>query len=132
MVHTECELRQQQFHVYNFIQSLKSHMFLPSNCVLVMIIIIKIFLKRKILSLQTILTLSARAHTHTHRGTCTQAFRLYKAKYTQLKTGSKYPGDWEWIKTHSAEQKTWQVYNFVKRNVFRLDLNELSLCYHKH
>ena len=24
----------------------------------------------------------------------------------------------------STEQKTWQVYNFGKRNVFRLDLNE--------
>ena len=24
----------------------------------------------------------------------------------------------------SMEQKTWQVYNFGKRNVFRLDLNE--------
>ena len=24
----------------------------------------------------------------------------------------------------STEQKTWQVYNFVKTNVFRLDLNE--------
>ena len=27
-------------------------------------------------------------------------------------------------KDNSTEQKTWQVYNFVKRNVFRLDLNE--------
>ena len=24
----------------------------------------------------------------------------------------------------STEQKTWQVYNFWERNVFRLDLNE--------
>ena len=30
----------------------------------------------------------------------------------------------------STEQKTWQVYNFGKRNVFRLDLNECreSFC----
>ena len=27
-------------------------------------------------------------------------------------------------KDRSTEQKTWQVYNFWKRNVFRLDLNE--------
>ena len=49
----------------------------------------------------------------------TQAFRLCKAKYTQLKTGSKRPGNLE-----RMEQKTWLVYNFGKRNVFRLDLNE--------
>ena len=46
--------------------------------------IITIFLKCKILSLGTILS----AYTHTH----TQAFLLYKANYTQLKTGGKHPG----------------------------------------
>ena len=45
------------------------------------IIIIKVFLKRKILSLETIL--SMRTHTRTQRHPHTQAFWLYKAKYTQ-------------------------------------------------
>ena len=36
-------------------------------------------------------------HTHTQRHPHTQAFCLYKAKYTQLKTGSKRPGDLEWM-----------------------------------
>ena len=52
------------------------------------------------------------AHTHTHRHPHTQAFGLYKAKYTQLKTGSKRPGDLEWIKTHGTENMAglhWEV-----------------------
>ena len=38
--------------------------------------------------------------------------------------GSKHPGDLEWMHEDiSTEQNTWQLYNFGKRNVFRLDLN---------
>ena len=75
------------------------------NClyrVIIIIIIIKVFLKRKILSLETILSAyvytrahtHARAHTHTYiqRHPHTQTFWLYKTKYTQLKMGSKHPG----------------------------------------
>ena len=38
-------------------------------------------------------------NTHAH----TQALCLYKAKYAQLKTGSKSLGDLEWIKMHGTE-----------------------------
>ena len=82
--------------------------------IIITIIIIKVFLKRKILSLETILSARARTHTHTHRGTRTHKHSDYKS--------SKRPGDLEWIRR--TEQKTWQVYSFGKRNVFRLDLNE--------
>ena len=38
--------------------------------------------------------------------------------------GSKHPGDLERMHEDiSTEQNTWQLYNFGKRNVFRLDLN---------
>ena len=53
---------------------------------------------------------SKRAHTHTHRHPRTQAFCLYKAKYTQFKTGSKRPGDLEWIKTHGTENMAGQFW----------------------
>ena len=49
------------------------------------IIILKIFIKRKILSIETIES----AHTRTQRHPHTRVFRLYTAKFTQLKTGSK-------------------------------------------
>ena len=66
-----------------------------------------VFLKCKTLSLETILSAYTQAppppSIHTHTEAHTQAFWLYKAKYTQLKTGSKYPGDLEWIKTHGTE-----------------------------
>ena len=96
------------------------------------IIIIKVFLKRKILSLETY-SMCAHTHTHTHphththtltqRHPYTQAFWLYKAKCTQFKNGQQTPGRLG-MDEDSTEQKTWQVYNFGKRNVFRLDLNE--------
>ena len=38
--------------------------------------------------------------------------------------GSKRPGDLEWMRTSARNRKIWQVYNFGKRNVFRLQLNE--------
>ena len=73
-------------------------------------------------------------HTHTHTGTCTHththrhlhawAFQLYKAKYTQLKTGCKQRLEMD--EDSSTEQKTWHVYSFGKRNVFRLHLNKSS------
>ena len=61
------------------------------HIIMIIIVFLKVFLKRKILSPETIL--STRAHT------CTQEFWLYKAKYMQLKLGSKRPGDLEWIDT---------------------------------
>ena len=79
------------------------------------IIIIKVFVKRKIVSLETILSAYARAHTHPY----TQAFQLYKVKFT---TDSKRRLEMD--EDSSTDQKTWQVYNFVKRNIFRLHLNE--------
>ena len=70
-------------------------------------IINKVFLQHKILSLETILSASAPPppppHTHTHMHPHTQSLWLYKSKYTQLKTGSKRPGDLEWIQMHGTE-----------------------------
>ena len=54
---------------------------------LIIIIIIKVFVKCKIFSLETIL--STHTHAHTDRHTHTRALQLYKAKYTLLKIGSK-------------------------------------------
>ena len=51
------------------------------------IIIIKVFVKCKIFSLETIL--SAHTHAHTDRHPHTRALQLYKARYTLLKMGSK-------------------------------------------
>ena len=70
---------------------------------LLKIIIIKVFLKCKILSLDTILSAHTHTQTHTQRHPHTPAFWLYKVNYTQLKTGSKCPGDLEWIKMHGTE-----------------------------
>ena len=66
------------------------------------------------MSLETIL--SAYTHTHTHTYACMYALMhththtqapahtsIYKAKYTQLKMGSKRPGYLEWIKSHGTE-----------------------------
>ena len=79
------------------------------------LIIIQVFLKCKMLSLETVLSACActHAHTHTHTHTHThaqrhphtQAFWLYKAKFTQLKTGSKHVGDLEWIKTSARNRR---------------------------
>ena len=64
-----------------------------------------IFLKRNILFLETILIARAHTHTHTHtpRGTCTHKYSDNTKLNTQLKTGSKHPGDLEWIKMHGTE-----------------------------
>ena len=68
----------------------------------------KTIFKAQNVSLETILStytcmhacVCAHTHKHTQRHPHTEAFWLYKAKYTQLKMGSKCPGDLEWIKTH--------------------------------
>ena len=72
---------------------------------IILIIIIKVFLKREILSLETIL--SARTHTRTHARTHTHTHKHSdhtKLKQTQLKTGSKRPGDLEWMKHQNATE----------------------------
>ena len=61
-------------------------------------------------------------HAHTQRYSHTQAFWLYKAKFTQLKMGSKQRLEMD--EDSSMEQNTWQVYSFGRINVFRLHLNE--------
>ena len=65
-------------------------------------------------------------HTHIHRGTRTHRHSDHtKLNHTQLKTGRKCPGDLAGMDENiSTEQKTWHVYNFGKRNDFRLGLNE--------
>ena len=64
------------------------------------------------MSLETILSAHTHTHTHTHTRmhalmhTCTEApahTSIYNTKYTHLKTGSKHPGDLQWIKTHGTE-----------------------------
>ena len=73
---------------------------------------------RKLLSIETILSTYTRTGTHTQKNS--DYTKLIK--FTQLKTGSKQR--FETDEDSSMEQKTWQVYSFGKRNVFRLHLNE--------
>ena len=60
-------------------------------------------------------------HMHTHRGTCTHEHSdNTKLNLHSLKWAAETWGGWD----SSMEQKTWQVYSFGKRNVFRLHLSE--------
>ena len=62
-----------------------------------------------------------RTHTHTHTDTCT-----YKhADYTKLNLHSlkQVPANRD-LRQKKLKLKTWHVYSFGKRNVFRLHLNE--------
>ena len=88
-------------------------------------IINKVFLQHKILSLETILSASAPPPPppHTHTGTRTHNH----SGYTNLNIhSSKRAANARetWNGYRRTEQKTWQVYKFGKRNVFRLDLDE--------
>ena len=78
------------------------------------IIIIKLFVQRKIMSLKAILS----AYTRTY----TEAPAHTNILTTRLKTGSKRGLDVD--DDSSTEQKIWQVCSFGKRNVFRLHLTE--------
>ena len=89
----------------------------------------KIFVKRKILSIETILSAYTRehTHTHTHRGTRTHEHSEYKAKFTQ----------------NGQQTETWDGWRQAARNrkhgrsavlgkyIFRLHLNESreGLCW---
>ena len=62
-------------------------------------------------------------HTHTHWGTSIHKHSDYtKLNIHSLKRAANARETWN--EQRSTEQKTWQVYNFGKRNVFRFDLNE--------
>ena len=94
-----------------------------------LLLLLNVFAKRKILSIETILAHThVRTHARTHARTHTQHTRAFysddEAKFTQLKTGSKQRLEMD--EDSRTEQKTWQVYSFWKRNVFRLHLNESS------
>ena len=67
---------------------------------------------------------SKRIHTHTHTHKHTQAVWPYKAKIYTAQNRQQTPGRPGTDEDISMEQKTWQAYNFGKRNVFRLDMNE--------
>ena len=96
--------------------------------------IIEVFIKRKILSVETVLSahihthIHIHTHTHTHTNTPTHrhpyawVYWLYETCYTQLKQTANRDLRW------STEQKTWQwqVYCFGKRNVLRYDWRESS------
>ena len=76
------------------------------------------------MSLETILSAYTCTHTHTHRGTRTHKHSDHtKQKIDTAHNGQQMLGR-PGMDEDSTEQKTWQVYNFGKRNVFRLDLNE--------
>ena len=94
---------------------------------LLLLLLIKVFLKRRILFLETILSAYTCTHTHTHRDRGTRTHK--HSDHTKLKTdpaqnGQQTPWRPGMVEDISTKQKTWQVYNFGKRNVFRLDLNE--------
>ena len=63
----------------------------------------------------------AYTHTHTHTGTCTHKHSdCTKPNLHSLKQAANRDLD----KDSNMEPKTWQVYSFGKRNVFRLHLSE--------
>ena len=65
----------------------------------------------------------ARTHTHTHtKATAHRSILTIQIYTAPPKMGMKWRLEMD--KDSSMKQKTWQVYNFGKRNVFRLDLNE--------
>ena len=75
--------------------------------------IIKVFIKCKILSIQTIPS----THTHTQAAANYTKLNLYTIwNRQQTKTSDGH-------KVSSTEWKTWQVYSFGKRNVLRSDLS---------
>ena len=79
------------------------------------------------MSLETILSththMHTHTHTHTHRGTSTHKHSDYtKLNIHSLKQEENTRETWN--ESRCMEQKTRQVYNFGKRNVFRFDLNE--------
>ena len=59
---------------------------------------------------------------HTQRHPHIQTYWQYKAKYTQLKTGSKHLGNLQWIKTSACNRKHGR--SNILGNVYRLDLSE--------
>ena len=68
---------------------------------IIVLIIITVFLKRKVLPLERI-----HSYTHTDRVTRTHKHSDHtKLKQTQLKTGSKRPGDLERMKTSERNRK---------------------------
>ena len=69
---------------------------------------IEVFIKHKILSVETVLNTHAQAHQHTG--------------YTKLQMGSKQRLETD--EDSSTEWKAWRVYSFGKITVFRLHLNE--------
>ena len=94
---------------------------------ILIILIIKVFLKRKILSIETILTARASTHTHTHththtdththRGTRTHKHSdCTKLNIHSLKRAANAPETWN----RCTEQKTWHVYNFGKIDILRI------------
>ena len=86
------------------------------------IIKIKVFIKCKILSVESILGAHAHAHTPTHTHMHTQHTSILTIQnliYTQHRQQGL-----EAEEDSSMERKTWQVYSFGKRKVLRFDLNE--------
>ena len=74
-------------------------------------------------------------HTHTQRHLHTQAFWLYKAKYTQLKMGSKRLGDFKRIKIHRTENmaglQLWAAQWFISPCWLQLNFKNCSQRWHK-
>ena len=94
-------------------EALRAHLEMrPTTTSLLLIIKGKIYVKCKVLSIDYPKRMQTRAHTHartharthtrTHARTHSPAFWLYKAKFTQLKTGSK-PRQDGWRQQHGTE-----------------------------
>ena len=110
------------------------------------IIIIKVFVKYKILSIETVVSactcMREHKHTHTHTHTRTHTHthtHTHTRTRTRTHTHTHKHSDYKKVTLHSLKwaanrdlmdkksrmkQKTCQVYNFGKRNVFSLHLNE--------
>ena len=100
-----CQLLYQHTSPINHGANPRNKQYTPSALTITKMII-EVFMKHKILSVETTLN----TPTHQHTG------------YTKLKMGSKQRLERD--EDSSTEWKAWQVYSFGKITVFRLRLNE--------
>ena len=116
-INTDCGVSEGQLKIAHsnwlFIQTMHQNSLLSWK----IIIIIKVFVKHKILFIENILS------AYTHRGTHTQEHSNYtKLNLHSLKRAAnrlEMDEDSSMVHAHRTE-KTWQVYSFGKINVFRL------------
>ena len=82
----------------------------------------KVFIKHKIVSVESILRAPIPPHTHTHTPAHTSKLTIQNLIYAQLKPTTNT--NFERRKIATRNEKTWLVYYFGKINVLRFDWKE--------